>query len=134
VAVDTRGMKERAMSRYARLADAGAEALQSELRIAAPHKTYELRNSIRCHAFRSGPTTFKIVAETPVVQAATTNTGARAHIIRPRRAKVLSFYWPKAGHRVAFRFVHHPGNRGTHWWDKTIKKAPTILGRVLRRL
>lgn len=134
MAADTSGMKAKAMARYGLLAHEGGQALQAELRVRSPHKTYELRNSISVQTFRSGATSFRIVAEAPVVQAATTNTGARPHIIRPRRAKVLSFYWPKAGARVALRFVNHPGNRGTHWWDKVMERRGSILGAVLRRI
>lgn len=134
MAADTRGMKQKALARYGRAAEAGAAALQTELRARAPHKTYELRNSIRVSSRRTGATTFRITAESPVVQAATTNTGARPHVIRPRRAKVLSFYWPKVGQRVALRHVNHPGNRGSRWWDRTIARSGAILGGVLRRI
>lgn len=37
--------------------------------------------------------------------------GTRPHIIRPRRAKALSFFWPKAGRQVFFAHVNHPGTR-----------------------
>lgn len=134
MAADTRGMKAKAMRRYRAAAEGTAAAMQSELRIQAPHRTYELRNSIEVEARHVGPTTFRITAKAPVVQAATTNSGARPHVIRPRRAKVLSFYWPKVGARVAFLKVNHPGNRGSHWWDKVIDRHPAILAAVLRRL
>jgi hypothetical protein len=134
MAADVSGLRAKALARYGRVAEESAQALQTNLRIDAPHKTYELRNSIEVKARRSGPTSWTIVAEAPVVQAATTNSGARPHIIRPRRAKMLSFYWPKVGARVAFRFVNHPGNRGTHWWDKVLDRRSAIIGAVLRRL
>lgn len=134
MAADVRGMKENALRRYGRIAEESAASLQATLRVDAPHKTYELRNSIKVEARRSGPTSWRIIAEAPVVQAATTNTGARPHIIRPRRAKVLSFYWPKAGRRVGLAFVNHPGNRGTHWWDKVLARRGAIIGAVMRRL
>lgn len=34
----------------------------------------------------------------------------RAHVIRPRSANVLSFFWPKVGHQVFFEKVNHPGS------------------------
>lgn len=37
--------------------------------------------------------------------------GTPAHVIRPRRARVLAFYWPKVGRVVYLREVHHPGTR-----------------------
>lgn len=135
MAADVSGMKAKAMLRYGRLAVEGARAMQTELRVAAPHKTYTLRNSIEVRSLHTGPALFTIRAETgDLVQANTTNDGARPHIIRPRRAKALSFYWPKVGARVVRRFVNHPGNAGTHWWDKVVDRHPVILGRVMRRL
>lgn len=134
MAADTSGLKAKALARYARLADEGARAIQAELRVRAPHVTYELRDSIDGSAQRSGPTTFRMVAESPVVQANTTNTGGRPHIIRARRAKTLRFYWPKAGKVVFPIQVNHPGNKGTHWWDKVLDRHTAILSAVLRRL
>jgi hypothetical protein len=135
VAADVSGLKSKAMLRYGRLAIEGARAMQTELRVAAPHKTYQLRNSIVVRSLHTGPALFTITAETgDLVQANTTNDGARPHIIRPRRAQVLSFYWPKVGARVVRRFVNHPGNVGSHWWDRVVDRHPTILARVLRRL
>lgn len=131
---DTRGMKAKALARYGRVAEEFAAAGKAELRVTAPHKSYELRDSIRATTVRSGATTFRTTFEAPVIQAATTNSGARPHVIRPRSGKVLSFYWPKVGKRVALRYVNHPGNRGTHWWDKVLEQHGRILSSVLRRV
>jgi hypothetical protein len=35
--------------------------------------------------------------------------GTAPHLIRPRRARALSFFWPRVGAPVVFGAVHHPG-------------------------
>ena len=37
--------------------------------------------------------------------------GTRPHVIAPRRAHALHFYWSKAGGDVFFKYVHHPGTK-----------------------
>ena len=37
--------------------------------------------------------------------------GAHAHTIAATAARSLYFYWPKVGHFVHFKEVHHPGNK-----------------------
>lgn len=60
----------------------------------------------------------------PVIQAATTDKGARAHVIRPKRAGGrLVFYWPKAGKVVVLRKVNHPGNAPHPWWEQVVRDA-----------
>lgn len=64
----------------------------------------------------------RIVA--PVIQAHTTEHGAPAHVIRPRRAGgLLVFYWPKLGRIVGFRFVNHPGNQPKPWWLRALRST-----------
>lgn len=59
--------------------------------------------------------------------------GTRPHVIRPRRGKVLSFYWPKTGRRMFLPRVNHPGTRGNSWWDQGISKWQDFLRDALRR-
>lgn len=60
----------------------------------------------------------------PVIQAATTDKGARAHVIRPKRAGgLLVFYWPKAGQTVFLPRVNHPGNAPHPWWEAVVRDA-----------
>lgn len=66
--------------------------------------------------------TMRLVADVP--QAATTDKGARPHIIRPKRANgLLVFYWPKVGQVVAFPYVNHPGNAAHPWWEAVLTDA-----------
>lgn len=130
---DASGMKAAALRRYAGVAERGAVALERELRVNAPARTTRLRRSVRVRQVRSGMTSFQIVAETDdLVQAKTTNTGARRHVIRPRSAKTLRFYWPKVGRVVYPLSVRHPGNKGSRWWDRTMKRHSVILRDAMR--
>lgn len=134
MAADVSGLRAKAQLRYARLAIESARALESELKIEAPHRSYELRESIEGRSYHTGPGLFTIVVESDKVQAATTNSGARPHKIRARRAKTLAFHWPKVGKVIFPVEVNHPGNAGTHWWDHVIDRRLLIFARVLRRL
>jgi hypothetical protein len=49
----------------------------------------------------------------------------KAHTIHATRAGALSFFWAKAGHRVAFKSVRHPGSR--------IPARPYMGGAVAQR-
>lgn len=126
-------MKYAALQRYAGVAERAAAGMQAELRVHAPHRTYKLRQSIKVTSHRQSPYVFRITAETgDLVQARTTNTGARPHVIRARRAKTLRFYWAKVGKVVTPISVRHPGNKGTRWWDRTIKRHTSIIRAALR--
>lgn len=37
--------------------------------------------------------------------------GTQPHVIRPKQARMLVFYWPKVGKVVYLPIVHHPGTR-----------------------
>jgi hypothetical protein len=90
-----------------------------------PVDSGELRGSIRVEPVQSlggGRYRFRMVA--PVIQAATTDKGARPHPIRPRRAGgLLVFNWPKAGGVVHLRGVNHPGNRAQNWWRPLLERS-----------
>lgn len=90
-------------------------------------ETGDLRASIRKGGVGlSGATSVTTHVVAPVIQAATTDKGARPHRIRPRRAGgVLVFHWPKAGRVVAFRHVNHPGNRPANWWRPVLLRSWT---------
>lgn len=131
---DISGLKRNAMFHWRAAADRCADAWQRELVDAAPVDTGELANSIKVSARQTGPETFTITAETgDLIQANTTNTGARPHIIRARRARTLAFYWPKVGRVVHPVFVRHPGNRGTHWWDRVRDRRDRIFAAAFRQ-
>lgn len=74
----------------------------------------------------------------PVIQAATTDKGARPHIIRARRAKVLRFYWPNGPAGAGtyhFRHVNHPGNAAQNWWEPGLARiGSSTLRKAARRV
>lgn len=125
---DASGLRRKVLQYGQRVAVGTAKELERELRRAADqhYKTGELDQSIKVVALGSGPR-YRLHAEAPVVQASTTNKGARPHVIRARNARTLSFYWPKVGRVVNPVSVNHPGNKGSGWWDKVMR------GPVLRR-
>lgn len=105
--------------------------LNDELRrAAAPHNaTGEMMRAISVSSSRLSQTAWQVTAEVPVIQAATTDRGARPHVIRPRRAKALRFV---VDGRVVFaRVVHHPGNAPSRWFSDVM--SPTGIRRILAR-
>lgn len=87
--------------------------------------TLELVGSIRSlHDTKVSGTRRSVTVQAPVIQAATTDKGARAHRIVPRRAGgLLVFHWPKAGGVVFLRHVNHPGNAPRPWWEAVLRDA-----------
>lgn len=103
-----------------------------ENRRAAPVKTRALQDSLKTSSsYIAGRLTVTI--ESPLVQGATTNTGARPHVILPRFARALRFQM--RGRTVFARRVNHPGNRGTHWFDHVNERGwPLWVADELNRL
>lgn len=91
----------------------------NDARKAAPVDSGQLRTSITARSTLRGPI-LTVIVESPLVQAATTNSGARPHVIVPRRAKALRFV--VGGRTVYAKRVNHPGNKGSHWFDKTMNR------------
>lgn len=120
----TDGLRQALLRRYEQAAEATADSTREALASAAPRKSGALQQSIEVHVERRAEGTFVIVAESPLVQAATTNYGARPHTIR---GNPLSFYWPKAGKQVFARTVRHPGNVGTGWWTNVIGRVSSLF-------
>lgn len=120
-----------------------ADAMRDEAPISTPTPTStrppgELRQSIRSTRPVIGMSAFRFRLLAPVIQAATTDKGARPHVIRARRAKVLRFYWERgpAGPGI-YRFpkVNHPGNAPQDWWGPGLRRqAQPSLRRAARRV
>jgi hypothetical protein len=85
-------------------------------------ETLELVNSVRSRRdTKVSGTRRSVTLEAPVIQAVTTDQGARGHPIRPKRAGgLLVFHWPKVGRVVFFRHVNHPGNPPRPWWEAVV--------------
>lgn len=88
-------------------------------------ETGELIGSIRSlRDTKVGGSRRSVTVVAPVIQAATTDRGARAHRIVPKRAGgLLVFHWPKAGGTVFLRHVNHPGNAPRPWWEAVLRDA-----------
>ena len=81
-------------------------------------------------------TSIKLRNPSPV--AGYTDKGTPPHVIVPRRrGGVLVFFWPKVGHTVFLRRVHHPGSvkhvgwfqeRAAHHWPEMLRRAVRALG------
>lgn len=59
--------------------------------------------------------------------------GTRPHVIRARKGRLLSFYWPKLSKQMFLPRVNHPGSKGNGWWDQGLAKWPDFLRDALRR-
>jgi hypothetical protein len=60
--------------------------------------------------------------------------GARPHIIKPRNAPYLHFFWTKMGYWVTTKKVNHPGNRPYRFLIRTIlSKQAELFSRLAER-
>lgn len=53
--------------------------------------------------------------------------GAAPHVIRPRRAPRLVFFWHKVGRVVSFSKVNHPGIREDPFLTRALEKVMTVF-------
>lgn len=79
------------------------------------------------------PRGLEATAKASTPYASFVRDGTRPHVIRPRRGRVLSFYWPKAGKQMFLARVNHPGTRSNPWWNNAIRRWPSLLEASLRR-
>lgn len=49
--------------------------------------------------------------------------GTKPHVIRPKRAPRLVFFWPKVGRVVSFTKVNHPGTKANNYLLAALKRA-----------
>lgn len=146
------GRLERTMrERAARVAGRAAGAMEVNLRRNfQPHRKSgdtQAATSVRLESATPFTLTYVAKAETP--QARYVNDGTRPHIITPKAnpaapatggkwprfvsgEPLLVFDWPKAGmYPARFRWVEHPGYRGSGWWDFTIAMWHDLLEQAL---
>lgn len=55
------------------------------------------------------------------------NEGTKPHVILPKRATVLSFFWARKGIHAFFKKVNHPGTKPNPFLWKALKKATKRL-------
>lgn len=58
--------------------------------------------------------------------------GTKAHKIRPRKAKLLIFYWERLQSTVFFKEVNHPGYRGDDLVLESVERIRRIMKSVVR--
>lgn len=129
---DAAALRKKVLQRGQRISVGTAREMERELkRGAAKHrKTGELDEAIKVRAVGAGPR-YRLHAEAEVLQAVTTNTGARPHKIRAKKGKTLAFYWPKVGRVIFPTEVNHPGNKGSGWWTKVMRSP--VLRRAMKQ-
>ena len=133
--VDASGLRLAVATRAGFIAQRAAIDIDRELRVKArPHrKTGQMESAIKVTHERRSPTVWRVTAAVPVIQAATTDRGARPHVIRPVKAKALRFVMD--GRVVFATIVSHPGNKASHWFESVmnITAVRRILGRFVGR-
>lgn len=102
--------------------------LQTVLKQTSPKDTGNMQNRTTVNAQGLVAT-----ARAATDYASFVRDGTRPHVIRPRRKKVLSFYWPVTGRQMFLPRVNHPGTRRNTWWDNGIRQWPDFLREALRR-
>lgn len=85
----------------------------------------KLRDSIRGDpGINVSGTTRTIRIHAKVIQAVTTEKGARPHkIVARRQGGYLAFDWPRKGIFLITRSVNHPGNSPHPWWEAVLRDA-----------
>ena len=68
-----------------------------------------LRSSV--HVQREGELAYRVGTHLPYAAIHEHGGVTPPHEIRPRVGRLLSFYWPRLGRRIALPVVHHPGSR-----------------------
>lgn len=96
---------------------------EDTLRSRVPVATGNMRNRIRVEDRPSGGG-FSVTATVDTEYAEYVSSGTRPHIIKPRNASALSFFWPKAGKTVVFAHVNHPGTKPNDFWTRTLGDIP----------
>lgn len=96
----------------------------------AHKKTGKLAASItsKRKTYTNGNLGFEVGSWT-VKYAAIHELGSKPHIIAAKKAPALVFFWPKVGHWVAFKSVHHPGTKGYHYLENALEAALRIWER-----
>ena len=107
--------------------DASGREGKAVARVLAPHRSYELRNSIDANVDKRGPEGSEGHLEATAQQASWMKDGTRPHPIMPKRKKFLRFQGP--GGVVFAKRVNHPGTKPHDFWDRAVAAAEVTLVR-----
>lgn len=116
----------RLVSETVRAVEAAGVAGKATARVMAPHRSYELRDSIDAHV----GTVSAMGAEGEIVatadHASMVVEGTKPHIIEPRRKRMLRFEGVSG--TVFARRVRHPGTApNPEWWKRAEEAAERVL-------
>lgn len=106
-------------------------------------KSGETLKAISVRLETATPTSLVFVAKAETPQARYVNDGTRPHVITPKAnpgaisgskwpsfipgEPLLFFFWARVGRNVRFRWVDHPGYRGSGWWDFALARWSDLL-------
>lgn len=79
------------------------------------------------------PRGLEATAKADTKYASFVKDGTRPHVIRAKKGKLLSFYWPKAGKQMFLAKVNHPGTKANGWWNAGLNRWSSLLQESLRR-
>lgn len=100
----------------------------AEARRTVPVKTGVLRGSLHITKSSGGPTSVTHRVGTNVSYGYLIHVGARPHVILPRRARKLKFFWRRIGRWVTLARVNHPGFDGTAYLTRPLLVYGTAAG------
>lgn len=113
------GVEEQAAMLAEPRMDRLGERIVANARRRCPVRTGALRDSIGHRTTVSG-SQVRLTVFADRSYARFVHEGTRPHVIRPRLARALSFDWPRAGGRVFFAQVNHPGTRASRFLAEAV--------------
>jgi len=120
------GQAQLTATRFARKkVEAALRDVEINAKIRASHGPYAtgyLASTITKHVYTT-PLGVRGRVGSDLSYAGVAERGARAHIIRPRVAKALHFYWRRVGHTVTLAKVNHPGMEGKGYLRESLIQA-----------
>lgn len=120
VRIDTGQLRRVVRDASRRELETAGRLVVNRAKVLAPVDTGRLRASIRSRTSRSFTLRPRLEVFTDVQYAVYVHDGTRAHIIRPRNARVLRF--TVGGQVVYARVVHHPGTRPRPFLDRALRE------------
>lgn len=103
------------------VAEVWADEVTAAEREAAPVRTGKTRDAITHTPVGTTGDAFGFQVQAPGIGAVTSSKGARPHVIRPVKGKVLVFQ-VESGETVFARSVDHPGNTGSDWFGQALRE------------
>jgi len=133
MAFNVDGLRKQLQRQVNDFAGRAADGITAEVREAAPVETGVLKRSVTHTTPQVSDSQVSFTVQTgDLIQANTTEYGARPHVIVPRTKRALAFR--TNGTLVITKRVNHPGNKPDPWFYPTVNKWPEVAGKVWRRV